>query len=62
MTDRPIIFSATMTRDQWSQTIPATDLPKQRAFYAKLSRKGPRQAVTYGPWLAAIDGATRGRP
>lgn len=48
--------TATMSRGQWSQTVPVADLPKQRAFYAKLAEIGPTQEACYTPWLVAIDG------
>ena len=51
--------TATLARDHWAQTVPVAALPAQRAFYAMLAKKGPKQAACYSPWLVAIDKAVK---
>lgn len=49
--------NAIMRRGAWSQMIPVAQLADQRAFYAKLMKRGAAQAVAYGAWLPPLDAA-----
>ena len=52
--------TATLHGDRWSQVVPVDQLPKQRAFYARMAKDFPARAEWYLPWVAAIDGV--GKP
>ena len=51
--------NAIMRRGAWSQMIPVAQLAAQRLFYARLMKRGPRQAEAYGAWLAPLDEAIK---
>lgn len=51
--------NAIMRRGAWSQMSPVAHLAAQRVFYAKLMKRGPRQAEAYGTGIAPLDEAIK---
>lgn len=60
----PVLIRVTLSRTRrnvlmkgntWSDTFPVAKLEHWRAFYARLAKRGKKQAEAYGPTVSGLD-------